>query len=133
MAVGESLKNSLFKIELFLLKILPILLAFCNLLNTVLSYFYIDCYFLSYLAGVSVLTLIFMYVSSYVFKFCAYHRMFLHYVAIDNIITIYDYYIGIPVDDKELFLINIGIAGITLFVILYLYVKHHKKVVRNHS
>lgn len=133
MAAGENLKNSLFKIELFLLKILPMLLAFCNLLNTILSYFYIDCYFLSYIAGVSILPLIFMYVSSYVFKFCEYHRMFLHYVVIDNIITTYDYYIGIPISDKELFLINIIIAGITLFIILYLYVKHHKKVVRNHS
>lgn len=44
MAAEENLKNSLFKIELFLLKILPMLLAFCNLLNTILSYFYDDVY-----------------------------------------------------------------------------------------
>ena len=133
MAVEGNLKSKLYKIELFLLKILPMLLAFFSLLNTVLSYFYIDCYFINYIAGISFLPLVFMYISSYVFKFCAYHRMFLHYVTVNTSLATYDYYIGIPVEDKELFLINLGIAGIALFIILYLYVKHHKKVIRNHS
>ena len=25
-----------------------------------------------------------MYISSYVFKFCEYHRMFLHYIAVEG-------------------------------------------------
>lgn len=33
----------------------------------------------------------FLYLASYVFEFCEYHRIFLHYVAIDTILTTIDY------------------------------------------
>ena len=106
----------LYKIELYLLKIIPMLLAGIHLTNTVLSYYGID-------------IIIFLYISSYVFKFCEYHRMFLHYIVVNNLINIYDYYIGIPIDAKELFITHLIIAGICLIVILYLYVKTNKKTI----
>ena len=74
-----------------------------------------------------------MYVASYVFQFCEYHRMFLHYIVIDDLINIYDWYIGIPIDNRELFIVHLAIVGITLFIILYLYVKHHKKITSSSS
>lgn len=64
--------------------------------------------------------------SSYVFRFCEYHRMFMHYTTIIWVLNIYDLYIGIPVDDLNLFLIYQIITGIVLFIILYMYVKNHK-------
>lgn len=96
------------------------IMAALHLVNTTLFYFGIDLEILSYIGGVSFLTLGFLYLSSYVFKFCEYHRMFLHYVVVTNVICIYDTYIGIPVSDGALFTINISIAGIFLFIILYL-------------
>lgn len=101
MTAEEKLKSKLLhKIELILLKFIPMLLAFISLSNTILSYFNIDSALFSYIGGVSLLPLIFLYLSSYVFKFCEYHRMFLHYVVITNLINIYDYYIGVPVNDR---------------------------------
>ena len=47
--------------------------------------------------------------------------MFLHYVVVNDLLSIYDYYIGIPVSDTELFLIHIMLIGITLYLILYLH------------
>ena len=53
--------------------------------------------------------------------------------AIDNcgngidIINIIVYYVGIPIEDLELLMIHGTITGLFLFVILYLYVKSHKK------
>ena len=35
---------------------------------------------LSYVGGISVISLIFLYLTSYMFRFCKYHRMFLHYI-----------------------------------------------------
>ena len=98
----ENLRSKLlYKIELRLLKIIPIILAFTALLNSILSYFNIDLYILSYIGGISIFTMIFLYLSSYVFKFCEYHRMFLHYVVVTWIINTIDYYIGIPINDLE--------------------------------
>lgn len=123
MSVEESLSKSLYRIELYLIKVIPMVLSGIALLNTVLSYFYIDVPLLSYLGGVSVLTIAFLYLSSYVFKFCAYHRMFIHYITLNWVLNIIDYYIGIPLDNKELFMMYMIITGIFLFIVLYLKLK----------
>ena len=121
MAVEERLRNkTLYKLELYLLKVIPMLLALIAFLNTVLSYFDIDLVIWSYIGSVSLLPLIFLYMSSYVFKFCEYHRMFLHYVVVTNVLNVYDYYVGIPISDRELLVLHMIVAGISLFVILYL-------------
>ena len=124
----ENLKSkTLYKIELGLLKVIPMILALTALLNSILSYFGIDLYILSYIGGVSIFTMLFLYLSSYVFKFCEYHRMFLHYIVSTWIINVIDYYVGIPISDLEYLCLQMIIAGISLFIILYLYVKSHKK------
>lgn len=104
------------------------ILAFTALLNSILSYFNIDLYILSYIGGISIFTMIFLYLSSYVFKFYEYHRMFLHYVVVTWIINTIDYYIGIPINDLEYLCLQMIIAGISLFIILLLYYKTNKKL-----
>lgn len=127
MAVAESLSKSLYKIELYLMKIMPMLYALLSLLNTVLSYLDIDCVILSYIGSVSFITLLFLYITSYVFKFCEYHRVFIHYTTITWILNIIDLYIGIPISDVAYLGVQLIVAGICLFTILYLYVKSNKK------
>lgn len=128
MDVVEKLRKDklLYRMELGLLKILPMLVALIYFINILLSLFGIDLVILSYIGGISFIPLIFMYLSSYVFKFCEYHRMFLHYIVLDNIISIIDLYIGIPVSTKWIILIHIILFGICLFVILYLYLKSRR-------
>lgn len=135
MGVEEnSLRNkSLYKIELYLLKVMPMLLAAIYLINTVLSYYDIVLPALSYIGGLSFIPLLFMYISSYVFRFCSYHRMFLHYIVINDLINLIDYYYTLPISDWELLILHMSIAGISLFIILYLYVKSHSKNVKKHS
>lgn len=131
---GNSLRNKdLYKIELYLLKVMPMLLATIYLVNTVLSYYDIIIPVLSYIGGLSFIPLVFMYISSYVFRFCSYHRMFLHYIVINDLINLTDYYYTLPISDWELFILHMSIAGVSLFVILYLYVKGHSKNVKKHS
>lgn len=96
----NSLKNKrLYKLELYLLKILPILLAAIYLINTVLSYYDIIIPALSYIGGLSFIPLLFIYVSSYVFRFCSYHRIFLYYIAINDVINMLDYHFNLPISD----------------------------------
>ena len=132
MAVEENyLKNKiLYKTQLCLLKVIPMVMAFIFWINTVLSYFDIDLEVFSYIGSCSIITIVYLYISSYVFRFREYHRMFLHYVCIIWLINIYDYYIGIPVDDISMLMIYQIITGICLFIILYLYAKNHKKSTR---
>ena len=133
MAVEVNLNKTLYKIQLYLLKVIPMVMAFIYLLNTVLSYYDIDLEIFSYLASNSVLTLLFLYISSYVFKFCEYHRMFIHYTTFIWALNILDLYIGIPINDRELLVMYLSITGIFLFVILYLYVKSHRKATKRYS
>ena len=119
--------KTLYKFELILLKFIPFILAFVCFLNTVFSYFGIDLEFLAHIGGISLLTLLFLYISSYVFKFCLYHRLALHYVVINNVLNIYDYYIGVPLDDRNLFILYLVIAFIFLTLILIDYVDNNKK------
>ena len=62
----------LYKTTVIVLKILLMLLAFITLLNSILSYFNIDLVILSYIRGVSLITILFIYITSYTFKFCEY-------------------------------------------------------------
>ena len=112
-------RRRLYRVEVYTIKVIPMLLALTSLLNTVLSYFEIDAPILSYIGGISILPLLFLYLSSYVFRFCLYHRLFLHYVTLNWILNIIDYYWGIPVSDKSLFLLYMVITGIFLFLIFH--------------
>ena len=129
MAMEVNSNKVLYKVQLYLLKVIPMVMAFICLINTILSYFDIDLEFLSYLGSGSMLMIGYLYVSSYVFKFCEYHRMFLHYVVVINVLNTYDYYIGIPINDLMLLILYQIISGIFLFIIIYLYVKTNKGAV----
>ena len=91
--------------------------------NTLFAYFEIDTEWMNYVGGTSVLKLIFIYLASYVFKFCEYHRMFLHYVVVCNIISTIDVYVGIPVGDVHFLMLHLFLAFITMVIVLILFLK----------
>lgn len=128
MDVEANLNNhkTFYKIELWFLKVIPMIMALNTLSNSILSYFDIDLTIFSYIGGVPLLPLIFFYLLSYVFKFCEYHRMFLHYMLITDCINVYDYHVGFPISDLEYLCLHMIIAGISLFLILYLYLNRKK-------
>lgn len=99
------------------------ILAFTEALNTFLDLLGINTPILSYFGGVSFLTLAFLYLISYVFKFCTYHRMFLHYVLVNNILCIIEYTVGIPVSYTGLVAIFVITFCVFLFLVLYFYRK----------
>ena len=122
----ERLRSKyLYKIVLVTLKVIPALLALFDMANTFLGFLGIECHWISFFGGISFLTLAFLYLSSYVFQFCAYHRMFLHYILVTNILSIIDYEVGIPLSNLNLFRVHLVLLGLFLFLILYLY-KHEK-------
>ena len=125
MTKAEMLNKTLYRVELYLIKTMPIVMCCIAILSTTLSYYDIDIPILSYIGGVSLLELLFMYVSSFEFKFCIYHRLPIHYLTIIWIVNIVDEFFRIPVTDKEFMLIHLIVAGI--FIILMLYFKQSLK------
>lgn len=105
------------------LKILPMTMAALCLCNTVLSFFYIDLPIISYLVGVGFLPWTFILLASYCFRFCEYHRMFLWYIFVNNIVCIADEEIGLPIATRDLFILHIILAGIFMFLVLYFRLK----------
>lgn len=121
------MEKFLYKIVIEVIKVLPMILS----LNQVIIYAFNYCGYyvpgLSFLGGVSLLTILFLYLVSYVFKFCAYHRMFLHYLVLTNVISVYDYAVCINLSNTNMCLLGLILSGIFLFIILYLHVKGNKK------
>ena len=98
-ASERKLNKTLYKVFLIILKIIPFLLAINETVFTILHYFDIECYSLNFIGGFSVLFMIQLYIMSYIFQYCEWHRVPLHYVTIVNILALYDTYVGIPISD----------------------------------
>lgn len=127
MDAEESLSRVLYKAVIVAIKVIPILIATLFLVRSILSCIEVDVTWLSYLCGMSLIPLLFMYLVSYAFKFCTYHRMFLHYIVVNDAINYIDYYIGIPLQYHELLRLHIIIAGIFLLLIIYYHQKWKKE------
>lgn len=123
MVKEASLRSkNLYKVFLVALKVLPMLISLCYLLNTITAYLGYNIEIFSFIGGVSLLPWIFLYISAVVFRFCMYHKMFLFYILSDDVINYLDYFFDFTTA-YEFFIIHMSIAGVFLFLILYLYKK----------
>lgn len=107
-----NLNKVLYKMILYSVKVIPMIISGIYLLNTVLSYCNIDLPLFSYI--VQFLFIGFFYIASYAFKFCAWHRMFIHYITLVLLLNIIDYHIGIPLSDRNI------LAGYLIISIVFL-------------
>lgn len=121
----SSSNKMLHKAVLIAVKSIPIIVSCIYVLNTILSYIGIDWEGFSYI--VQFLFIGFAYLTSLAFKFCAYHRMFIHYITCTLILNIIDYHWGIMLSDRNLFLMYMIITGIFLLVILYLHQRERRR------
>ena len=106
-----------------MIKIIPILIAILLLTSTLLSYFEINTASIAYI--IALLVWLFLYLSSFVFKFCRWHRIFLYYIFVLYLIDWIDFTFIIPLSLRPMIAMQIGIAGIFILIGLYCY-KHDK-------
>lgn len=118
--VAKSINKNQIKLFVLVSKVLLMVLALCHLLNCIFGYFGLNNIILGYISGISILTISYLYLISYLIKLCGYYRMFLHYCVIIDVINIYDYYIGIPISDKSLMFLYGGVTIILMFIIIYI-------------
>lgn len=124
---GRLKSKLLYKSVLYLVKVIPMIISGVYVLNAVLSYFDIDWPGFSYI--VFALLLGFVYLISIVFRFCIWHRMFIHYITFTLVVNIIDYHWGILLSDRDIFLFYMITSGMFLFVALWfkLRSKKHKR------
>lgn len=123
----------LYKIFLIILRYIPIIVEICYMLNTLLALIGIDIVVLSWLSGISILPFIFILIASFAFKFCLYHRVFLYYIAVSDIINWIDYLWTLPLSIYNLFAIHGILAGITIAIAIISYVKDNKKLITSNN
>lgn len=118
--MAEKFDRKVIKRFILVTKIIPILIAIIHLINTVLSFLGSNDIPLNYIGGISLLPIAYLYIASYTFHLCEYYRMFLHYSVLIDLINCYDFYFGIPLNNKDYFILFVCITIITMLLIIYL-------------
>lgn len=108
-----------FKLLMKILKTIPLIYATVQFIQIIIEFLGYNIGWLGLIGGVSLIPLLFLFLSSYVFKFCYYHRLPLYYLLISQIICIVDYYIGIPISIVWLFIIHLSLFCWLILRILY--------------
>lgn len=89
--------KNLYKIFLSFVKYIPNILAITKILTLILNYCNIHLFCLTCFGGTSIIMLILLYLISFLFKFCGLYRLSLNYVTLVTAISIFDWYMGIPI------------------------------------
>lgn len=122
------MENSLrHKSYLIALKYIPHFTAILYIIYTLFQFADIDLIILGYFIHTSIISWLFMLLSSIIFRFCYVHRLPLYYIAINDITSVIDYYIKIPISEISLLGVHLIIIGLLIFGYTYYYVKHYKK------
>lgn len=114
------------KIFLILLKTIPIILAAIYFANSLLRILGINLWIFNLFGSVSIMSLMFLYLASYAFQFCSYHRMFLHYISVITIYNILDLCFVFNVSNNNLFISLMIITFIFMVITLYKYLNNKK-------
>ena len=116
----NSLKH---KSYLIALKYIPHFTAVLYIVYTLFQFIDIDLIILGYFIHTSIVSWLFMLLSSIVFRFCYVHRLPLYYIAINDMTSVIDYYIGIPISEITLLGVHLVLIGLLIFGYTYYY-KH---------
>ena len=114
----------LYKIFLSIIKFVPNILALIQIINLIQCYFGIPSFLLTCLGRTSIILLIILYLISFIFKFCGLYRLSLNYTTLVTLLTIIDYYIGIPIDNTLLYELYGAITGVFITVWVWFFYKN---------
>lgn len=127
----EKLRSNLFhKIFLIILKYIPHLNALMYIIYTILSINGIDNNIFGCIFHMSVMSWIFLFISSLIFKYCWVHRLPLYYILLNESITCIDYYIGIPLKDFHIITIHVLLIAFVIFGYSYYHLIKLKRYAR---
>ena len=113
---------------ILILKFIPAILSIVYLLGTILNVLNKSTIMLSYLGFVSILPGLFILLSSFVFKFCIWHRLPLYFILTSNIINWFIWKIFGEISINFHIWMLILLAGIFTILGAYFKLKHDKQI-----
>lgn len=122
--------KNLYKIFLSLVKFIPNFLAIIKIITLILHSFNRTSFVLTCMGGTSVTFLILLYLISYIFKFCGIYRLSLNYVTLVTALSIFDWYIGIPINKDAVWRMYSIITGVfmTSWIIIWYTHRNNPKI-----
>ena len=116
--------KTLYKLMLTILKGLPVVMALGFVISNTIPSIGPKLNMIVHVCGLIIPPFLFMYLSSYIFRFCSYHRIFLHYILAIQVITVTDWYIGIPISNDEIRYLQYAVSVVFAIIAVCLYIKH---------
>lgn len=129
----DSLLRQNLRIELYIIKILPMLIALTYVINTILYFFDFNSFIIGYFSHLSVISWVFLWYTSKFFKFCVHHRVPLYYILISDLINFSDKVFNIPDNTMDLLRVHIIVLGVFVTVYIYNVIKYKKYVKHSKS
>lgn len=126
--------KELYKIDLFLLKLLPIIMAFSYIIAQYAALFNIGSglilvlQIVTHYLGLLLAPMMFMLISSKVFQFCNYHRMFIYYILVIQLMNITNWYFKIPISNLAYNVTQDIITVGFLLTALIMYIKKRRQI-----
>lgn len=117
----------LYPFLLGMLRYIPALAATFHFVVIVLGARGMGNYALNYVSSLSFAPLVFVFLSSWVFGFPAYHRTFLLYILTAELTNAYYYYFGLPLSDDAFLTLHLFFFGLFIAIIFYQYARNHQK------
>lgn len=123
--MNNTLKSkNLYKLLLVILKGLPMVMASGFIISNTIPNISPELNMIVHVCALIVPQFAFMYLSSYIFRFCSYHRIFFHYILAIQAITVTDWYIGIPISNEEIRQLQYAVTVVFAIIAFCLYIKH---------
>ena len=125
--VENTLRNKrLYKIFISIIKYIPNILALLQIISLILSYLGIHTFFITCFGGTSIILLTILYLISIIFRFCGLYRLSLNYVTLITSLTIFDWYVGIPLSVESLYFLYASISGVFISLWVWIFYKNRK-------
>lgn len=125
----ENINKNLYKLTIITLKFLPIVMASAFMISDIIHITIIQ--IICHIIGLNVAQFLFIYLTSYAFKFCNYHRIFIHYLVLIETINVIDWYIDIPISDKAMQITHIVISVVFIVIAVKMYYNKNIKCIKD--
>jgi hypothetical protein len=119
--------KSLYKLTLVTIKLLPMIMVISYIIMFILANTIEQFVIIPHILGTVIAPLVLLYLISYLFKYCYFHRLFIHYYAFIEILNVTDYYIKIPISDKAITLLHDSVSIIFIISVIIIYIIKFKK------
>lgn len=119
--------KSVYKTTVKLLKLLPMIMVVSYFLMLLLFYTADRYIVIPHVLGTVIAPLVFIYLISYVFRYCTFHRMFIHYYAFIQLLNVIGHYHWLPTDGETTTLIHDGVTILFIIGAVIMYVIKFRK------